>query len=171
MSHQRINAMCSSKEIMHGLLKEDALLSQDVKKKPKPKTPHFFCCFSTATKLTVSLPYVQKAVVATCNINTDNQSFLPKNTAFRWNVMRQITVSISDFMGAVWMRRSAHTQTPCKTKILITICKKNPTNKPNTKNPEQATSLDKGNNCCSVSRKARMGSTILRGLGDLHNVV
>jgi len=64
---------------MHGLLKEDALLSQDGKK----KIPHFFCCFSTATTLTVSLPYAQKAAVAMCNINTDNQALLPKSTAFR----------------------------------------------------------------------------------------
>lgn len=161
---------------MHGLLKEDALLSQDVKKRNKT-TPHFFCCFSTVTKLTVSSPYVQKAVVATCNINTDNQFFLPNPTEFRWNVMRQISVCISHFIGAVWIRRSAHTQAPWKTKILITICKKKTQqtkNKPNTHTHtkiKQTTSLDKGKNCCSVSTKAQMGSTILRGLEDLNNVV
>lgn len=131
MSHHRINAMCSSKDIMHGPLKEDALLSQDAKRNNNPTfLLLLFHCYQA-----VSSPYMQKAVVATRNINTDNQSFLPKNTAFRWNVMRQITVCISHFMGAVWMHTSAHTQTPCETKILITICErkeKNPHKKPQT---------------------------------------
>lgn len=35
----------------------------------------------------------------------------------------------------------------------------------------ESQSLPKGNNCCSSSRKAQMGSTILRSLEDLHPYV
>lgn len=127
MSHQRINAMWSSKDVMHGLSKEDGFTITGCKK--EIKFPHFLCCFSTATQPTVSLFYLQKAVVATHNINTTSPSC--QKPALGWDVTRQTAVCISHFRGAEGMHSSAHTHAPCKTRILNTICEnKKPTSQP-----------------------------------------
>lgn len=159
--------MCSNKDTVHGLLKEDALLSQDVR-----NIPRFFCCFSTATQLAVSSPCTQKAVVTTPSINTDSQSFLPKNTASRRNGTRPATACISHSMGAARMLRSTHTNS---------LQNHDPNHnlggrgwKKGHKKPHahtQSHSLPKGNNCCSSSRKAQMGSTILWSWKDSHPYV
>lgn len=126
--------MWSSKDVMHGLSKEDGFTITGCKK--EIKFPHFLCCFSTATQPTVSLFYLQKAVVATHNINTTSPSC--QKPALGWDVTRQTAVCISHFRGAEGMHSSAHTHAPCKTRILNTICEnKKPTNQPTNQNQNQ----------------------------------
>lgn len=106
--------------------------------KKEIKFPHFFCCFSTATQPTVSSFYLQKAVVAAHTVNTTSPSC--QKPAPGWHGARQTAAGISHFRGEKGMHSSAHTHTPCKTRILNAICE-NKTNKqtkkqtPQTPNP------------------------------------